>query len=106
MDRSRHWPVVRLIGRLFVGIGSDETDAARRAEASALPEAHPPKPLATHRHGRRCPGVRRELRSQGNRDLAIGRAVFAGEYHATAAAVCLTRGLRFCIGDVARSKRH
>jgi hypothetical protein len=98
---------VRLIGRLFVGVGSDETDAGRWAQASALPECHPSKPPATHLDlVADAPAFVEKLRSQGNRDFAIGRAVFAGEYHATAAAVRLIRGLRFCIGDPACSKRR
>jgi predicted alpha/beta superfamily hydrolase len=83
----------------YFGIGGLETDEGRRREATNLPEGHPFKPVATYLdmvddlvrftnllRDRRYPSLR----------LAVD--VLPDEFHATAAPIVLSRGLRALLG--------
>jgi predicted alpha/beta superfamily hydrolase len=84
-----------LPARAYLGIGSLETDAGRRAEAVALPDGHPAKPI-------RAPidmvadaeRFAAALASRGYPSLEFRLEIHPDEYHATAANIILTRALR------------
>lgn len=80
---------------IFFGIGGDETDAGRRAEARFLPDDHPFKP----------PDIELDmvadlgrfvatLRTAAGASADIAHRVFVDEFHATAAVRTLSAGLR------------
>jgi hypothetical protein len=83
-------------GEAYVGIGSEETDDGRRREAAALPAGDFWKPPAQRldmvsdleRFAER-------LARRAGPSLRLRTAIFPGEYHATAAPIALTRGLRW-----------
>jgi predicted alpha/beta superfamily hydrolase len=85
---------------VYLGIGSDETGAGRRIEASALPDGHRFKPPPAHLD--MVDDLARfvaALDGRGYPSLSMEHAVFPDEFHATVPALVLTHALRsFALG--------
>jgi predicted alpha/beta superfamily hydrolase len=88
-----------LAARVYVGIGSLETDDGRRTEAANLPIGHYAKPGATNLDMvddlERFEAV---LRSRAYPSLELTCAVFPDEFHATVASTVLSHGIRQIFG--------
>jgi predicted alpha/beta superfamily hydrolase len=83
-------------GDAFFCIGANETDEGRRREGAGLPDGHPLKPVPNYLDMvADLVEFTDALSEQAGAGLRMTTLILPDEYHATAAPVALTRGLRW-----------